>query len=77
MHGFHAPVSFAKFDGQPIEQRTVNGIFALDAEVFRSLYESDPEEMLPHPIHLDARGERIFWSDKPLREAQAIGRSIR
>ena len=52
----------------------MHGILALHPHVFGRLHDPGAEEMLPHPIHLDAGRQRVLRQKKPLGEAEPVGR---
>lgn len=76
MEIFGIPTAFAKFCGQPIEQSPVDGCVALHAKIFTGFNEAKAEESLPVTVDDDASGERLFGTDEPAGEAQAIARSL-
>ena len=76
MDRFHAPAAFAELDRQPIEQRAVDGILALHAEVLGGFDDARAEEMLPDAIDLHARGQRMLGGHQPAGEAEPILRRI-
>ena len=52
----------------------MGGPFALRAEIFHRFHDSGAEIHLPEAVHGDAREQRIFGGDQPLREAQPVVR---
>ena len=52
VHFLLAPSTVLKFDGQPVEQIHVQGIFTLYTQIFRCLDQTGSEKSLPHPIDL-------------------------
>jgi hypothetical protein len=46
--------------------------FALRAEILRRTHESGSEELLPHAVHGDSRGQRIVPRDQPSRQCETI-----
>ena len=75
MHRLHAPAARAKLDGQPVEQRAMNRILALHAEIFGGLDDAGAEEVLPHAIDLHAGGQRVLGHDQPSGKPESIGRA--
>ena len=59
--------------GEPVEQLGVRRPFALRAEIVERLGKADAEELPPHAIDEDARGERIARGDQPVGEVEAGG----
>ena len=52
------------------------GAIALDAEVLRGAHDALTKELLPLAINLHAGGERVFRTEEPLREAEAVLRRV-
>ena len=52
--------TITEFDGEPVEQLGVAGPFPLLAEIVNRFDKSHAEQHLPHPIHGNARRQRIF-----------------
>ena len=76
LEGFDLPAGLAEFDGEPIEQILVRGAVALHAEVFGGAHDALAEELLPLAVDLHAGGQRVFGTEEPLREAEAVLRRI-
>ena len=72
LKGFDLPAGLAEFDGEPIEQILVRGAVALHAEVFGGAHDALAEELLPLAVDLHAGGQRVFGTEEPLREAEAV-----
>ena len=53
----------------------MNRILALHAEVFGSLDDPGPEEVLPHAIDLHPCGEGLLGRDQPAGKPESIGRA--
>ena len=71
MHGFDGPALFDEFDGQPIEQWLVSGLFAEAAKVIRAGDDAFAEVPAPDAIGHYARGERVVGLGHPLGELEA------
>ena len=71
-----APATLAELDRQPIEQLAMYGVLALHAKILGGADDAGAEEMLPHPVDLHARGQRMFGRDEPLRQTEPILRGI-
>ena len=61
-----------KLDGKPVEKLAVNGIFTLNAEVFRSLHNPGAEIVLPDPVDLHPGGERVLRRHQPFGQTKSI-----
>ena len=54
----------------------MRGAVALHAEVFGGAHDALAEELLPLAVDLHAGGQRVFGTEEPLREAEAVLRGI-
>ena len=50
--------------------------FALDAEVLSGFHHANAKELLPKPVHVDARGKGMGRVHQPLRQAQPVLRRV-
>ena len=48
-------------------------VLALRSEIFGGLDDAGPEEVLPHPIDLHPRGQRVLGHEQPAGKAESIG----
>ena len=71
VHGFDGPALLDEFDGQPIEQRLVGGLFAEASEVIDAGDNALAEVPAPDAIGHHARGERVAGLGHPLGELEA------
>ena len=72
VHLFLAPATLAELHGQPVEQIHMRRIFPLHPHVFDGLHETNPEKVLPHPVDLNPRGERLLGQEQPASQAQPV-----
>ena len=72
VHRFHVPVATDKLGRKPVEQCRVAGVLALYPEIFTRLHQPQTEVMLPHAVHGDACGERVFWIHQPTGQSGTI-----
>ena len=66
----HVPAAFAELHGEPVEQFRMRRPLALRAEFIDLRAERVAEELLPEPVHKDARGERVLGRDEPVRQIE-------
>ena len=72
VHLFLAPATLAELHGEPVEQIHVRRILPLHPHVFDGLHEADPEKVLPHPVDLNPRRERLLGQEQPASQAQPV-----
>ena len=66
------PAVLHELNCEPVEQVGVAGEFPLRPEVGTGPDQADAKELLPETIDCNARGERMFSVDQPVREVQTV-----
>ena len=73
----HVPAVLCEVHGQPVQQLRMTGPGAHGAEILGRLDDAGAEELGPHSVHGDARGQRIRARYRPFRQRAPIQRHAR
>ena len=72
IEAFHIPAAIPEIHGQPIKQFWMTGPRAHHSKILSGFHDPSSKYFLPYAVHRYPRGQRIGWTNRPLRQAAPV-----